>query len=101
MTAMVRDGESSGKRSIKNSLIAIVLASASILLVPLVAMQFTDEVAWSPGDFAVAAALLVGTGFLYVIATRKMINLRQRVVVGAALAAAFLLVWAELAVGII
>ena len=32
--------------------IGIVLAAAFILLLPLLAMQFTDEVAWGPADFA-------------------------------------------------
>ena len=38
----------------------IVLATAFILLLPLLAMLVTDEVAWGPADFAVAGALLGG-----------------------------------------
>ncbi len=35
---------------------------AGLILAPLAAMQFTDEVAWTTFDFAVFAGLLVGAG---------------------------------------
>jgi hypothetical protein len=79
----------------------VVLATALILTLPLLAMQFTDQVAWSLADFVVAGALLAGTGLTYVLATRKAGNLAYRAAVGVALAAALLLVWINLAVGII
>lgn len=79
----------------------VVLAAAAILLVPALAMQFTDEVNWGPGDFAAAGALLLGTGLAYVTLTRAVIRPRRRIIIGSALALLLLLVWAELAVGII
>ncbi len=79
----------------------IVLAAAFILLLPLLAMQITDEVVWDLADFAVAGALLVGTGLMYELAARKAGNIAYRAAVGVALAAALLLVWINLAVGII
>lgn len=39
----------------------IALVTAFILLPPLVAMQFTDEVAWNLFDFASAGTLLFGS----------------------------------------
>lgn len=83
------------------NIIYIVLATAFILLLPLLAMQFTDEVAWSLGDFAVAGVLLIGTGITYELITRKAGNIMYRFAVGVALAAAFILIWANLAVGLI
>ena len=83
------------------STIGIVLAAASILLAPLVAMQITDEVVWGPADFALAGALLVATGLSYEVAARRAGDIAYRVAVGVALAAALLLVWAGLAVGIV
>jgi len=77
----------------------IVLATGLILLVPLVAMQFTNEVNWSTADFVVMGALLLGTGCLFVFVARRSPR-RRRIVIGMMFAAAFLLVWAELAVGI-
>jgi hypothetical protein len=77
------------------------LATAFILMVPLVAMQFTEEVEWGPGDFVVMGALLFGTGITYELVARTAGNLMYRAAVGLALAAAFLLVWLALAVGVI
>ncbi|NIW09304.1 MAG: hypothetical protein GWN33_01400 [Gammaproteobacteria bacterium] len=71
------------------------------MLLPLLAMQITDEVVWDLADFAVAGALLVGTGLMYELAARKAGNIAYRAAVGVALAAALLLVWINLAVGII
>jgi hypothetical protein len=83
------------------SAIGIVRAAGFILLVPLVAMQITDEVVWGPADFAVAGALVVGTGLVHAVAVRKAGNTAYRVAVGVALAAGLLLVWTSLAVGVI
>ena len=79
----------------------VVLATAFILMLPLLAMQMTDQVVWDLADFAVAGALLVGTGLMYELAARKAGNIAYRAAVGVALAAAFLLVWMNLAVGVI
>ncbi len=42
-------------------LIIIVITLVILLLIPLMAMQFTDEVNWTLSDFVVAGALLLGT----------------------------------------
>lgn len=81
-------------------LIIIVLISAFILIIPLIAMQFTDEVNWTPFDFIVAGALLLGTGLMCELAIRKLRNIKYRVAICVALLLALLLIWAELAVGI-
>lgn len=82
------------------NILRIVLGTGLILLVPLVAMQFTDEVAWDLTDFAVMGALLLGTGFTYEVIARNMRKTAHRVILGIVLLSAFLLVWADLAVGI-
>jgi hypothetical protein len=63
-------------------------------------MQFTNEVVWTLSDFVVAGVLLVGTGLAFAAAMRKARSVRNRAIFGAAILVAFLLVWAELAVGI-
>ncbi len=78
----------------------IVIAVAILLLIPLVGMQFTDEVSWTFADFAIMAILLLGTGLLCEFAIRKIIDFRVRLAICIAIVVAFLLVWAELAVGI-
>ncbi len=81
--------------------VRIVIVAACILMVPLVAMQFTEEVVWSPFDFAVAGALLVGTALAYEFVAKKAGNTAYRIAAGVGIAAALLLVWINLAVGII
>src|SRR4030066_762752 len=82
-----------------NFLPLVVLAAAFILLLPLLAMQITDEVVWDLADFAVAGALLVGTGLLYELAARQTGNIAYRSAVGVAVVTALILVWMNLAVG--
>jgi hypothetical protein len=100
MIIMTGHGDSAPKPPLTKSILSVVLVAGLILLVPLIAMQFTKEVAWTPGDFIVAGALLVGTGLMYVLAARKLDNRRSRTLVGLVLGLVFVLIWMELAVGI-
>ena len=83
------------------NIIRIALATGLILLVPFAAMRFTTEVAWDLADFLVAGALLFGTGLTYELIARKAGTMAYRIAVAVALAAALILIWANLAVGII
>ena len=81
--------------------IVILLAVvAAVLLVPLVAMQFSDEVRWTLSDFAVAGLLLLATGLLIELVLRKIKKVSYRNIAIALILLAFLLTWIELAVGI-
>ena len=77
----------------------IAVATGVLLLIPLIAMQFTNEVSWDVFDFAVMGFLLFGTGSLFVLVSRKVPR-KYWSVLGVLFAAALLYVWAELAVGI-
>ena len=77
----------------------IAAATGALLLVPLIAMQFTPEVNWRLGDFLIMGALIFGMASLFVVASRKLPDKRRPLLAGAFLLV-FLLVWAELAVGI-
>jgi energy-converting hydrogenase Eha subunit A len=81
-------------------LIGIVLTVALILLIPLIAMQFTSEVDWSPFDFLVMGVLLLGTGLTCELVLRKVKKTGYRVAIIIGILAALLLTWMELAVGI-
>ena len=81
-------------------LILIVITSAILLLIPFIAMQFTDEVNWNLFDFVIAGGLLLGTGLLVDLAIRKINKLPMRIAACAVIVLGLLLVWAELAVGI-
>ena len=75
-------------------------AAALVLLAPLVAMQFTDEVNWTASDFVFAGALMFGALGTYELTARTTGNTAYRAAAGVALAAAVLLLWANGAVGI-
>ena len=81
--------------------IALWGTAGFLLLLPLVAMQFTDQVVWDATDFAIFGALLLGAGLTCELAVRKTSNSAYRYAVGVAVAAAFVLVWVNGAVGII
>jgi hypothetical protein len=82
-------------------LILIVITIAMLLLIPLIAMQFTDEVNWNLFDFVAAGVLLLGTGIMCELAIRKINTPKYRIAACAVLLVLLLLIWAELAVGIL
>ena len=75
--------------------------AAIMLLLPLIAMQFTDEVNWDVSDFIIFGAMLATAGGAFELAARMTPNKAYRAAVGVALAAAFFLVWVNGAVGLI
>jgi hypothetical protein len=76
------------------------LAGAA-LLVPLVAMAVTPEVNWGLEDFLGAALLLGGFGLALEVAMRVARSTVTRLVTAAVLVTALLVIWAELAVGLL
>ncbi len=86
---------------LKNSRLVVLLGVVLILLlIPLVAMQFSNEVNWSNFDFAVMAGLLLGTAMVCELILRKVKTFKNRLLVCGIALIAFLVLWAELAVGI-
>lgn len=75
--------------------------AGGLLLLPLVAMQFTDEVQWTGSDFVFAGVVIGSVGVAAELAVRRSRNLAYRAGAGIALLAAFLLVWINAAVGIV
>lgn len=74
---------------------------ALLLLIPLIAMQFTSEVNWDFTDFAIMGAVLFGIGFAYELIASRSVNTVYRTAFGVGLLGAFLLFWVNGAVGII
>ena len=81
-------------------LIGILTSIPLLLLVPLIAMQYSTEVQWGAFDFLVAGFLLLVTGLALELILRKAATRRQRIILGIVLLVVFLLVWVELAVGL-
>lgn len=75
--------------------------AAVLWLLPFVAQFFTDEVQWGLGDFIFAAIILGGTGLLFELALRLSHDNAYRMGALLALAATFLLVWSNAAVGFV
>ena len=85
----------------KNKRLTIILLSVAFLLfIPLIAMQFTNEVNWNIFDFMVAGVLLLTTGLAIELVLRKVKKVNMRIVISIIILLMFILLWAELAVGI-
>lgn len=78
----------------------VALAVCGLLMVPLLAMQFTPAIQWATGDFAAAALLLFVSGVAAVLIWRLAGGMRRALGL-AAVAIGLVLVWAQLAVGLI
>ena len=84
----------------QNAISRSALGTVLILLIPLVAMQFTDEVVWDLTDFAVAGVLLFITGLVLTFTTKRCKKPAHRIIATVVIVGILLLVWAELGVGI-
>ena len=76
-------------------------AALVLLLVPLIAMQFTGEVNWTVGDFLFAALIIGGAGLAYELAARTVSGNAYRAAVAVAVTGTVLVLWVNGAVGII
>ena len=83
-------------RNTYRSVLVVALVTAVLLLIPLL-----GNWPWSLGDFVFAGALIFGTGLAYVLVAKGGSRIAYRAAFGVSLAAAFLLVWINVAVGII
>lgn len=81
-------------------LLILLFALESLLFIPLFAMLFTSEVNWSLFDFGLMAFLLSLLAIGIESVNRFLKSKLQKWLALAALLFFFLLVWAELAVGL-
>ncbi len=84
----------------RNRLLRILAAVSALLLVPLIAMQFTDEVNWNAADFLVMGLLLTGTALVTTVIAERLKQSRHKLMLSLFALAVVLVIWAELAVGI-
>ncbi len=75
--------------------------AGTLLLIPLIAMQFTNEVQWSLTDFLFAGVLIVAVGAAFELFVRMSSKGAYRLGAAMGLFGCFLLVWVNGAVGII
>ena len=79
--------------------IKIVLVALSLLFIPFTAMQFTEQVDRSIGDYLIMACMLVAYSAAINFALFRLYSLKQSLVIFV-IGLLFFLLWAELAVGI-
>ena len=72
-----------------------------LLLIPLIAMQFTSEVTWTAGDFLFAGLTIGGAGLAYELAARTVRGNAYRAAVAVGVGGSVLIIWVNGAVGII
>ncbi len=48
--------------SLTRSIANVALVTGALLLIPLIAMQFSEDVVWTLSDFILAGFMLFGTG---------------------------------------
>lgn len=85
----------------KKRLIWWVILIICLLMIPLIAMKFTNEVNWELSDFIIMGAILFGMAISYEVIAQKNIKKNYRIAFGLGLLGAFLLFWVNGAVGII
>ena len=83
---------------IKSKFYWLTLVTSMILLIPLIAMQYTNEVNWDKFDFILMAALCMGIGSAFIILSHIFKTHSTKIAI--ALILVFLIIWAELAVGV-
>ena len=77
------------------------VAVATLLVLPFVAMQFSQDVNWAAADFIAAGVILGGSGLFTEFLVRQSRSNAYRVGAVLAVLAIFMTVWANLAVGMI
>ena len=81
--------------------IRILFSSLMLLLIPLIAMPFSNQVDWTGSDFIIAGLLLLVAAFAIEVVLRLFTKKRNQVAIIAVLIFVFLSIWAELAVGVL
>lgn len=84
----------------KANIIRSIIAAELVLLIPLIAMQFSEEWDWGVPDFIVVGILLAGVGVGYQMVVTGVKSNSKLAAIGIVLAAVMILTWVELAVGI-
>ena len=75
--------------------------AVAILLLPLIAMQFTSEVDWGPVDFAIVGVMLGSVCLGFDLLARQSARLSYRLGAAVAVLGCFLLILVNLAVGFV
>ena len=78
-----------------------LFGSYSLMLLPYISSQFSDEIDWSIGDVLIGGTLLFALAMLVQFLTVKLKGSKWHVPVIIGVIVIFILIWMELAVGIL
>lgn len=82
------------------NLLFLVITTIALLLIPLIAMQWTSDVNWTAADFFIMGAMIVGFGSVLVVYMEVARSRKQKILFTVIMLILFALIWAELSVGI-
>jgi hypothetical protein len=78
----------------------VVFSPLLLLLLPLIGMFFSNEINWSFFDFIIMGILILSLSFSIKQVLKTTKNINYRILIIAVILILFLLIWAELAVGV-
>ncbi|MDX1762039.1 MAG: hypothetical protein R3218_07795 [Christiangramia sp.] len=78
----------------------ILIVVAGILMIPFIGMQFSNEVNWTSSDFVIMGILLFIIGLAINFVISKLKTRKSKIIACVIILGIFLLIWAELAVGV-
>jgi Kef-type K+ transport system membrane component KefB len=84
----------------KKSLSIIISVTVILLLIPLIAMQLSNDVQWKTSDFLMAAILLLSAGIATDLIIRKVQKKESKIVFILAILVIIAIIFIELAVGL-
>lgn len=84
-----------------HSVPGVGIVTLLLLLIPFIAMKTGNGIDWSASDFLIVGVLIFGAGLSYVWASRQEGSLLYKVAVGWTILSTLLLIWANLAVGLV
>ncbi len=87
--------------SLSEAAIAPAVGAFLIIMIPLIAMQFTNEVVWTMSDFIIGWTILFSIGFAFQAIGRRAKNSSYKFATGIAAFTTLFVIWSNLAVGII
>ena len=78
----------------------LLISLLLLLLIPFVGMQYSNEVKWSLNDFIIMGLILLSFGIIINKIIYHVVSFNKSVILISTLIILFLLLWAELAVGL-
>ena len=78
----------------------LLISLLLLLLIPFAGMQYSNEVKWSLNDFIIMGVILLSFGIIINTIIYHVVEFNKRVILISTLIILFLLLWAELAVGL-